>query len=349
MNGKVQFLSPEQAGRCIALLWQANVTTCLVGDVGVGKTSAVKDFVKKLGDGWGLWPLPAPYLNVEDLSGIPYPDSSGTTIKYLATPLLPFGDEQAKGVVLIDEIDRAEPAVQNAASLLILEREVHGHRLPDNVYIVAAMNSTSDIHTTPLSRALLTRVCTLFVSSTADEFGDSYDDWAEENGISPAMRSFARYRSDLLHTFDEFEEMSIARPRTRDMVDRVCSAAERVTFKTEDILLPCLAGLVGKAVAIEFMAFRALCQQTPTPGESLADPAGTPVPDRLDVCYHVALTVFNSIGPNPHKAAKFFNYATRMPAEICAFVARKLADLVPPIVGNPLYIHWVNKHGELLT
>jgi len=347
LNGKVQFLNIAQVRRALALLWRANVPTALIGGVGCGKTTAVEEFVAALntnGFSWELWTLPLAYMDPTDIGGIPTPESE--RVRYLLPPFLPF-DPNQKGVIFGDEFDRATSEVQNAFLQVLLGRKIHGVPLSPNAYVVLAMNGESDMFTTPLSYAARTRICSLFVSSNADGSLDSYEDWAMQNGISPLMMGFARFRPDLLRPFEEFEELAIATPRTRDMADRILTAAAQVQFPTEDILLPCLAGVVGKATALEILAYRELFDKAPKPQEVLKNPTTAPIPERLDIVYSLCSALLRHVATR-EQAGRLVPYAVRLPDELCAFTLRMLAKAIPDAVTLPEYIQWQQQHSSLL-
>ncbi len=77
----------------------------------------------------------ASLLNFDDLVGFPVPGSHGS-LEYLKTPAAIWG----AGAVIVDEINRCRPDVQNKLFPIIHERKVQGLPLPDLRYRWAAMN-----------------------------------------------------------------------------------------------------------------------------------------------------------------------------------------------------------------
>jgi len=78
----------------------------------------------------------ASLVNYDDLVGIPVPDSTQTSLRYLSTPTAIWDAE----VVFIDELNRTRPDLQNKLFSIIHERRVQGIQLDKLQYRWAAMN-----------------------------------------------------------------------------------------------------------------------------------------------------------------------------------------------------------------
>lgn len=327
----------------------------IVGSVGCGKTTAVEEFVAALNDAGletRLYTNILSLIEASDLSGIPVPGEEGA-VQYLRPPTLPL-DTDETAVVFLDEFDRCDDVTQSAALQLLLGGNIHDHKLSPNAYTVGAMNGESDILTNPLSKAALTRCATLFISSGAAGNLDSYDEWARANGISPLSRAFARFRPDLLDPYEDFEELAQYTPRTRDYGDRILRAAEVAQFETEDILLPCLAGVLTKGVAIQLLAFRDLYEKAPSATEVLANPdtVNLDIQDdtgilRTDILYALVMGVAGHVGDSRTKARAFVTFATRLPDELTALALRELQQVYPQAASLSEFTQWMNNHGHL--
>lgn len=329
----VETINPEQAQRALALLWRAGVPAALIGGVGCGKTTAVREFVNKLNKGkvpFKLWTCILSYMEASDIGGIPVPDQKSGKVKYLTPEFLPFDTDDA-GVIFGDEFDRATPEVQNAFLQVLLGGEFHGHKMSPKAYCVLAMNGESDIYTTPLSRAARTRVCSLFLSRHASGCNESYAKWASNNGVNEVVQTFARFRTDLYEQDEEFTEIAQCVGRTADMAGRVLDAVKKVSFPTTDILLPCLAGLVGKKAALELMATQKLVDEgCPTLEDIVKDPTGTKVPENMSVIYTLIRSAVRShTAENKKEVRALATYAARIPDEWAAVLMNQLMEKSP--------------------
>lgn len=128
----------EQALIAIGLCIQARIPVLIWGAPGVGKSSAISSLAK-------FFSLPievviASIREPADFAGLPIIDQNTSTTR-LASPhwakrLVDLG----KGILFLDEITTAPPAVQKALLRVVLEKVVGELVLPDEVSIVAAAN-----------------------------------------------------------------------------------------------------------------------------------------------------------------------------------------------------------------
>ena len=131
---------PEPQLTALALAVAADVPVLLWGEPGIGKTSAIT----QLADSFGL-PLTTVIASVHepsDFNGLPV---VGDDPARLGVPMAPPDwavslADAGRGLLFLDELSTAPPAVQAALLRVVLERQVGALRLPDGVRIVAAAN-----------------------------------------------------------------------------------------------------------------------------------------------------------------------------------------------------------------
>ena len=109
----------------------------LIGKAGTGKTMLLNGLSQALGLRHRHYN--ASFLSFDDLLGFPWPDPETRRVDFLPTPATVWEAES----VLIDEISRCRPEVQNKLFSLIHERSVQGIPLPALRYRWAAMNPIS--------------------------------------------------------------------------------------------------------------------------------------------------------------------------------------------------------------
>jgi len=349
-NGKVMFAAIDQLKRIFALNWMAWIPTCVVGSVGTGKTSEAEEFIKEL-DGnseetYHQWKILPSVMEPSDF-GVPYPQDG--KLAHLAPTFLPFNC-QDKGVMIVDEFDRAKPDVQNTFLQILLGGNIHGNVISPNAYTIMTMNGASDMYTTPLSEAARTRVCSIFVSTHATGNLDGWDEWAENNEINTATRGFVKFRPELLEAKEDFEELALPNPRTIAMASKIMDAADEASFRTDDILPLCLAGVVGKAVAIEMMAYKEMVDKCPDVDDIIANPEKAQMPTDQSVLYAIGLALVSKVsGDEDQETAKaVVQYAARMPEEFTAFVLRKLGGKCPRIHTTKDYMKWAEEHKMII-
>lgn len=287
----------------LSLAVQAGVPTLLWGPPGAGKTSAVQALAGSLG-------LPCEVVisslrEPADFAGLPIPDGTlplaGRQVRVveMAPPAWAVRLAQAgRGLLFLDEISTAPPAVQAALLRVVLDRVVGDLPLPAAVTVVAAANPPEQAAGGwDLAHPLANRFCHLQWQTDAVAWCDGMvSGWAAptvarlpgtwEVGIPTAraiVAAFVRHRPHLLLRVPQ-EESAAGRawpsPRTWDMAARLLAACAAVQAGP-DTTATLVAGAVGDGAGLEFLAWRqALDLQDPE--ALLADPASYRHPSRGD-------------------------------------------------------------------
>ena len=136
-------------------LWAALITAdpvLLIGGHGTAKTTLAERLAQVLGE--TFWAYDASKALFEDVIGFPDPSSlSQGECRYIPTRLSIWD----KAFILIDEISRATPSMQNKWLEIIRSRRVMGIPMDKIRYIFAAMNPPNYEGAYPLDRALVGR------------------------------------------------------------------------------------------------------------------------------------------------------------------------------------------------
>lgn len=166
-------------------------------------------------DAWGLVDLRIPLLEPSDLRGIPFPEDGKTA--WLPPEDLPILSQRDKfpeyGILLLDELPNASPALQNACYQLVLDRKVGVHQLKPGWLVVAAGNLSSEAaNTYELSHPLKNRFNHYQLGCDVE----SFKEWAyAQKGFNPVITSFLSSYPDFLHSDPKEEEASPAFPTPR--------------------------------------------------------------------------------------------------------------------------------------
>ncbi len=242
------------AGRALEVLragWQAQAAGGLTaswmlhGRPGVGKTQIVQTLAAETGA--ALFDLRLTTIEPQDLRGLPYYDHAAQKTVWYRPEDLP--DDPARPAVLfLDELTAAPPNLQPTVYGLLQERRVGRHRLPANVFVVAAGNAVEDgavAH--DLGTALSDRLVHLHVVADARDWLEVY---APARALHPAVTAFIRSRPDLLETTEATlrrGETIACTPRSWERVSAILAAIPDRTVRNAMV-----AGTVGEAVAAEF-------------------------------------------------------------------------------------------------
>jgi hypothetical protein len=106
----------------------------LIGRHGTAKSFLLERLAQALGLVYRFYN--ASLINYDDLAGIPLPDETQTSLRYITTPTAIWDAE----VVFVDELNRTRPDLQNKLFPIIHERRVQGVELEKLRYRWAAMN-----------------------------------------------------------------------------------------------------------------------------------------------------------------------------------------------------------------
>jgi hypothetical protein len=159
--------------------------------------------------------------------------------RWFPPEFLPTG---GKGILFLDEINMAPPAMQGIAQQLILDRQVGSYRVPEGWFIWAAGNRKSDRAAVfEMPSALANRFIHL---DLAPDF-DSFKAWGLRCGLNEQVLAFLAFRPSLLHQIDA-QRPAWPSPRSWVMADRLRGAALAIE------------PAVGPGAAGEFEAFCAV-------------------------------------------------------------------------------------------
>ena len=163
------------------------------GAPGIGKSSVISQ-IAELND-LKLIDLRISQLAPTDLRGIPVP--SDNKAHWFPPEFLPT---EGRGILFLDEINMAPPAVQGIAQQLILDRKVGSYVVPDGWYIWSAGNRKEDHAAVfDMPAPLANRFIHLEVKTDLKEFKS----YALENKIDDRIISFLNFRPKLLHKIDK--------------------------------------------------------------------------------------------------------------------------------------------------
>lgn len=205
------------------------ITPFIKGVPGIGKSAAVKQIAAELG--LQFIDLRLSQLESADLRGVPVPDEAEGICRWLPPEFLPFKGikrfDGTKGILLLDEFNRARPDVLQAAFQLVLDRSVGLLEIMDSWFIVAAGNLGAEDGTdvVELDSALMNR----FIHFNVTYNLDAWLKWAEAAKIHPDVINFIKGKPSALYHQPEDQSNNIyVTPRSWEKFSNILLANDDV-------------------------------------------------------------------------------------------------------------------------
>lgn len=288
LQASVDALAVAVAARVPVLLW---------GSPGTGKTSVVRSLAAAMG--WPCETVIASIREPSDFAGLPVVAGDGSHVDFAPPRWARRLAETGHGVLFLDEISTAPPAVQAALLRVVLERTVGDLALPAGVAVVAAANPPEQsADGWDLSAPLANRFCHLdwtvdarvvaggfvggFPAVAAPELPDGWDK-SSAAAAAGAVAGFLVARPALacaVPTEASRAGRGWPSPRSWEMVTRLLAAASAAT-SGGDVVAALVTGCVGEGAGLEFLSWYDELD-LPDPEVVLADPERFVVPERPD-------------------------------------------------------------------
>jgi len=207
----------------LEVAYRARRPVLLEGPTGIGKSEIVRKLADRLGIAHIV--LDLSLLEPPDLVGLPIIENGRT--RYALPDILP---RDGAGILMLEELNRAERYIQQPALQLLSARRLHGYELPPGYACFAAINPESDgYHVTPLDKALRARFLSLPVRAERT----SWLGWAQMNGIHPGIIAVAQAHERVLDDVP---------PRTWTYVSHILGALQPREIENLSLLRDTLSG-----------------------------------------------------------------------------------------------------------
>ena len=332
-----EFTSTREGHHTPVMLW---------GPPGVGKSQMVAQVAAK---------RQVPVIDIRlsqmepsDLRGIPF--RTNDHVVWAIPALLPDAERHgAEGILFLDEINSAPPAVSAAAYQLILDRRLGDYQVPDNWAIFAAGNRQGDRGVTYTMPAPLAN---RFSHFEVDTNLDDWVLWAYRNGIDERIIAFLRFRPELLFDFDPAHNpVAFPSPRSWEFAHR----GLQKFLDHPQLLQGTLQACVGPAAGVELHAFVNSLDQMPDldaiiAGEELS------VPEEIDLQYALAAALVGRAIRSMDQAdsdrilGNILNYAGRFPQrEMGVMLVSDLHRAIGNAVfGIPQFSDWAQAVADVM-
>jgi hypothetical protein len=217
-----------------------NIPFMLHGAPGIGKSDLMKGVAQEHFGG-SLVDVRLAQIEPTELRGLPV--FQDERVSWQIPDFLPT---EGKGILFLDEIDKAPTTVKNAALQLVLDRKLGSYTLPDGWKVACAGNRERDnCFSIRLGAALANRLCHI----TVDHDLDTWSEWARKNDVSPDIIGFLNFRPELLYHNNSEESDAFPTPRSWAMASRLIDDLDLSEAR------PFLVSAVGEGTAQQFMVW----------------------------------------------------------------------------------------------
>ena len=249
------------------ILAKTDLTPCVVGHRGVGKTAAIIQVCREAN--WRYASLRLGQMEVGDLVGIPYREGE---VMHWSRPSWWPGDNDPPTVVHCDELNRAQQEDTLQAIFQFVEppiegepRALHTHRLAPRHKVVVTINPPDGSYqVATLDRALIDRMVMLYVESDPACWGR----YAASRGLDEGVRRFLGANSGLLAR--QGAPMDLRMEPTERAWEMISTLRRHCRFPG-DLEMEVYAGIVGHEAAIVFMRWLADQRHRPLTAAEILD------------------------------------------------------------------------------
>jgi len=311
------------------------------GAPGIGKSSIVKQIAehKEL----EFLDLRLSLLDPTDLKGIPFFNAKTQEGVWAKPSFLP-SDPDSRGILFLDEINTAPPAVQASAYQLILDRKVGEYELPRGWSIIAAGNREND-------RGIVYRMppplANRFVHFEMEVDFDDWKAWAYSAKIESAIIGYLTYDKSMLFTFDPTSnEKAFATPRSWEYVDSIVKSGIDT-----DLILDSISGAVGREAAVGYSSFKKVMKQLPDLNIILDGTLTELEEEDPKVLMALAIGLVNALRENPSDEAieHVLDFSLQLPGEFAIMLVKDMQQNGLDVEGSVAWSEWARKFAYLLS
>lgn len=330
-------MKSEELMRAVAICAHIRRPLYVAGDPGGGKTFSIRQGLKSIG--YKPRDVRLGLLEPGDFS---MPKINGDEATYVRPHWYPRPDE-TKVAIVFDEWAQGHPSVQNAATCIIYDRELHGRPLPVDTAIIAAGNLKSNRAAT---FDMPSHVANRFIHTTYESDIQNFVRYANNPHFIPEppplvphdpnapfaeeVVGLLRYKPDLLNGFaakdtgdgkkrDTWNSDELARPTARtwhfvsDLLPQVRN--------DRPMLRELVAGCVGDGPMAELVSYIDLRAKMTNPMIVFRDPDNAPIPDDLSIRYALMVALSRRVHEIKGAADALFRFLGRLPAVDAADLA----------------------------
>lgn len=327
----------SEATVALRSLIESQIPTFLWGAPGIGKSSIIKQIAREMGV--ECIDLRLSLLDPTDLKGIPFYERDSHSALWAPPSFLP---REGRGILFLDELNSAAPAVQASAYQLILDRRVGEYELPEGWAIVAAGNREGD---RGVVYRLPSPLANRFVHIEMEVNASDWREWAIGAEIDERVVAYIGFKKEALFGFDPAKNAkSFPTPRSWEAVHKVLGSSLPAT-----LLLDTIGGAVGEDAAVDFLGFVQVMDRLPDIDAVMRGEC-TDAPQELSALYALSSVLVSRVLSNPgdETLSNVLRYTLGLKNEFALLIIQDLQRQGVAMEHLDAFGEWVEAFSYLL-
>ena len=315
----------------------SKIPTFLWGPPGIGKSSIIKQIAKDANI--ECIDLRLSLMDPTDLKGIPFYDKEAHQALWAPPSFLP---RAGYGILFLDELNSAAPAVQASAYQLILDRQVGEYRLPDGWAIVAAGNREGD---RGVVYRLPSPLANRFVHVEMEVNVEDWRTWAMKTRIDTRIIAYITFKNGALFTFDPLKnERSFATPRSWEAVNHILNSPLE-----KNLWIEAIGGAIGHDNAVDFLGFVKVMDKLPDV-EAIMRGEDIEACEDISALYALSSTLVSRLlqEPSDEKISHVLRYTLKLKNEFAVMILQDLQRQGVKMEHLDAFGEWVEAYAYLL-
>lgn len=225
----------------------------VVGTMGIGKSQVHAQVAQELSTPekpFQIIDLRLAQQEPGDLIGLPRSNKETGKTTWLKPEWWP--EEGTRGILFLDEVNRAPVDVRQAVFQLVLDRKLHTHQLPNGWYVHAAMNPDNGAYQTEqLDQAMVRRFCVIKLAADLEDWSKFWYKRYEGDEKAEFIARFVMAHKKLLVLQEEFDIESKPTPDSYRMAYELWSSGAI----PDNLQAEVFRGVIGNEASIAFIRF----------------------------------------------------------------------------------------------
>jgi len=256
-------------------------------------------------------------------------------------------DEYDGGIIVVDEADKMDVDVKKVIGEAALSGRLGPHQLPPGWIVWMAGNRQKDRSG---SSKELDHLINRRVEIDVDDDINSWNNWANRNGVHPLYKAFANQFIHIVFT-DGVPEKQGPWCTPRSLVEACqlheCMPSPDGLLADDPATLEEISGMIGQAAASQLFSFVKMEKDMPTLDDIVSNPHGVRVPTKPDammlICYNLAHRV------SKDTATPVITFIDRMPKEFAVIFGRAAVARDPMLLATSGFVKWVRENAPLMA